>query len=202
MMEQTTRADRIIIISQQIDDVLAGDIIDRIIAINDEDVYLSSQIKNYESEPIEIFINSVGGSATAGFAIIGAMELSSVPIITYGMGLVASMALGIFVAGDRRMAHRLARFMYHSVSYGMEGQIKDHDDMRNEVGELQEMYDSLFSSTNLSRSQMNEIQKGKRDYFFSAKEAVELGIADQVLSKHPEEQEQNKSNSFWNFSNK
>ncbi|GIN66313.1 MULTISPECIES: ATP-dependent Clp protease proteolytic subunit [Bacillus] len=201
-MEQTTRTDRIIVISQQIDDVLAGDIIDRIIAINDEDTYLSSTIKDYKSEPIEIFINSAGGSATAGFAIIGAMELSNVPIITYGMGLVASMALGIFVKGNRRMAHRLARFMYHSVSYGMEGQIKDHDDMRNEVGKLQEMYDSLFSSTNLSRSQMDEIRKGKRDYFFSANEAIEFGIADQVLGEPQEEENQSKSNSFWNFSNK
>lgn len=200
-MEQTARTDRVIIISQQIDDALAGDIIDRIIAINDEDAYLSSTIKGYEPQPIEIFINSVGGSATAGFAIIGAMELSDVPIITYGMGLVASMALGIFVAGNQRLAYRLARFMYHSVSYGMEGQIKDHDDMRNEVGILQEMYDSLFSSTKLSRSQMDEIQKSKRDYFFSANEAVELGIADQVLGE-PQEESQSKSNSFWNFSNK
>ncbi|HZH59581.1 MAG TPA: ATP-dependent Clp protease proteolytic subunit, partial [Metabacillus sp.] len=182
-------------------DALAGDVIDRIIAINDEDAYLSSTIKDYESQPIEIFINSVGGSATAGFAIIGAMELSAVPIITYGMGLVASMALGIFVAGHRRLAYRLARFMYHSVSYGMEGQIKDHDDMRNEVGILQEMYDSLFSSTKLSRSQMDEIQRSKRDFFFSANEAVELGIADQVLGE-PQEESQSKSNSFWNFSNK
>jgi len=200
-MEQTARTDRVIIISQQIDDALAGDVIDRIIAINDEDAYLSSTIKDYESQPIEIFINSVGGSATAGFAIIGAMELSAVPIITYGMGLVASMALGIFVAGHRRLAYRLARFMYHSVSYGMEGQIKDHDDMRNEVGILQEMYDSLFSSTKLSRSQMDEIQRSKRDFFFSANEAVELGIADQVLGE-PQEESQSKSNSFWNFSNK
>ncbi|MFZ7763749.1 ATP-dependent Clp protease proteolytic subunit [Bacillus licheniformis] len=48
---------------------------------------------------MEIFINSVGGSATAGFAIIGAMELSAVPIIAYGMGLVASMALEFLLQG-------------------------------------------------------------------------------------------------------
>ncbi|MFZ7763748.1 ATP-dependent Clp protease proteolytic subunit [Bacillus licheniformis] len=81
--------------------------------------------------------------------------------------------------------------MYHSVSYGMEGQIKDHDDMRNEVGILQEMYDSLFSSTKLSEVKWMKFKKVKRDYFFSANEAVELGIADQVLGEPQEESQVN-----------
>lgn len=174
---------RKIVISEPITDGLAGAIVSQIMEINDYDVAMSV-ISTYQPEPIEIFINSGGGSVTAGFTIISAMEMSETPIVTYGIGIVASMALGIFVAGDVRIAHRFTRFMYHSVSYGAEGHITDHEDMHKEVNILQDMYNSLFTDrTKLSAEQMDEIRKGKKDFFFSGKRAVKLGIADEVMKK-------------------
>lgn len=174
---------RKIIISRPIDDMLAGEIIDHILAINDFDAQ-ASELRSYQPEPIEMFINSGGGSALAGFAIIGAMEMSETPIVTYGMGIIGSMALGIFMAGDVRIAHRMARFMYHSVAYGMEGHIQDHEDARREANVLQDMYNSLFlEKSKLTKEMMDKIRKEKRDFFFSAKKAVKLGIADEVMEK-------------------
>ena len=112
MSEQVNRK---IIISQQINSELAERVVSQIIDINNYDAQMAV-VNTYEPEPIEIFINSGGGSVTDGFAIIGAMEMSETPIITYGLGQVASMALAIFISGDFRVAHRHVRMMFHSVA--------------------------------------------------------------------------------------
>ena len=175
---------RKIIISEMISDHLAGEVVAQILAINDYDEQMSDALKAYTPEPIEIFINSGGGSATAGNAIITAMEMSDTPIITYGLGMVASMALAIFISGDVRIASRLARFMYHSVSYGADGNIKDHEDSMKEANVLQKMYNELFlDRTKLTQELMDKIRKEKKDFFFSGERAVKIGVADEVMSK-------------------
>lgn len=177
---------RTIIISEPITDQLASRVIEHLSEIEAVDemarMHVEGMGAKFEPEPIEIYINSGGGSAHAGNAIIGAMEMNDAPIITYGLGLVASMALGIFASGDGRFAHHLARFMYHSVAYGEEGSIKDHIDSLEEVKIIQEGYDNIFkNNTKLSEEKMAEILKSKSNYFMSATEAMELGIADGVI---------------------
>ncbi|MGD1416535.1 ClpP family protease [Bacillus stercoris] len=174
---------RKIVISNLITDELAGEVISQILAINEYDKHMS-QLNTYVREPIEMYISSNGGSASAGFAIIAAMEMSETNIVTYGFGNVASMALGIFVCGDQRFAHRFTRFMYHSVLYGGEGTLKDHYDNFQESSIIQEMYDSLFlEETNITAEQMEDIYEKKSNFFFSGKKAVELGVADVVIGK-------------------
>lgn len=181
MMQQGVN--RKIVISQPITDRLAGAVVDAIIGINEFDNQMSV-VSTYEPEPIEIFINSGGGSASAGFAIIGAMEMSETPIITYGMGIVASMALGVFVAGDIRIAHRYTRFMFHSVAYGEEGYIQDHIDGLKEVKVVQGMYNNLFKErSKFPPEKITEILKMKQNFFFGGKKAVTFGIADDVMKK-------------------
>lgn len=178
MMEQISRK---IVISQSISDRLAGDVVEQIMAINDYDSYMVNNLAKYQIQPIEMFINSGGGSATAGFAIITAMEMSEAPIITYGMGMVASMALGIFIAGDFRIATRLCRFMYHSVAYGQDGHIKDHEDSLREANITQAMYNSFFlNKSKMKAEHMSKILLEKKNFFFSGKKAVRLGIADEL----------------------
>jgi ATP-dependent Clp protease, protease subunit len=182
MNPETMMLSRKIVISSPINEQVAEQVISHIMAINDVDAQMSV-VSTYQPEPIEMFINSGGGSATDGFAIIGAMEMSETPIITYGLGIVASMALGIFVAGDVRIAHRYTRFMYHSVSYGAMGNIKDHEEGHKEADYLQRMYNDLFKDTGISPAQMQDIRERKTDFFFSGKEAVKLGVADEVMLK-------------------
>ena len=110
-MQTTEYINRKIIISEPITDDLAGNVIAQILAINDFDEQMSV-LNTYTPEPIEMFINSGGGSATAGNAIISAMELSETPIVTYGVGIVASMALGIFISGEQ---HDLCTTQSHMV---------------------------------------------------------------------------------------
>lgn len=183
MMSGQEYINRKIIISEAITDELASRVIEHILAINEFDEQMSV-VSTYTPEPIEMFINSGGGSATAGNAIIAVMEMSETPIVTYGLGIVASMALGIFISGDVRIASRTARFMYHSVSYGAEGNIRDHEDSMKEANILQEYYNDLFlDRTKITNAMMERIRTGKRDFFFSGKRAVELGVADDILPK-------------------
>lgn len=180
---KTTEINRKIIISSPITDRLAGEVIDHIMEINTYDEQMAI-LKEYQPEPIEMYINSVGGSASAGFAIIGAMEMSETPIITFGMGIVASMALAIFVAGDVRIAHRFARFMYHQVSYGEDGFLQDHIDSIKEISVIQDMYNSLFlDRTKFTKEMMKDIGEKKKNFFFSGKKAVKFGVADDILLK-------------------
>lgn len=175
---------RHLVISDEINDHVAREVITIINEINQVDLERKLSIINYKPQPIQIYINSGGGSVTDGFAIISAMEMSETPIITYGMGLVASMALAIFVAGDIRIASRFTRFMYHSISYGMMGHIKDHEDMREEADVLQRMYNSLmYDKTNMDEKQLSSIREMKKNYFFGAVKATKLGIADDVIDK-------------------
>ncbi len=187
MIQQVIEPNRKIIISRAIDNQVAEEVITRIAEINDFDYDLQSNPNfNYTPEPIEIFINSVGGSASDGFAIISAMDLSTTPIITYGIGVVASMALAIFVAGDYRITHRNTRFMYHSVGYGFEGYIKDHKDYLKEATIIQDMYDDIIMKrTNLDKAKMEKSKSEKVDFYFSGKQAIEYGVAEDMI-KRPE----------------
>lgn len=171
---------RQIIISSPIDSVVAESVIAQIMDINNFDEQMSV-VSTYTPEPIEMIINSGGGSATDGFAIIGAMEMSETPIVTIGLGIVGSMALGIFVSGDVKIIHRYTRLMYHSVSYGVMGNIQDHEDGHKEADVLQQMYNDLFRNTKITPDKMRDIRDRKADFFFSGKEAVKLGVADEVL---------------------
>lgn len=179
MLEQEILS-RKIVISQAIDEDIAGEVIEKIIEINNYDAQMSI-VNTYEPEPIEIYINSPGGTATDGFAIIGAMEMSKTPIITYGLGLVASVALAIFVKGDLRISSRFTRFMYHSVAYGAYGYIKDHEDAHKESNILQRMYDSMFEGTGITEEMMRRARNKKEDLFFSATQAKKFGIVDEII---------------------
>ena len=175
---------RTIVISEDIDAVIAKEVITQIMAINQYDQTLEDSMRNYQPEPIELVINSNGGSATDGFAIIGAMELSTTPIITYGFGSIASMALAIFLAGDVRISARHTRFMYHSVSYGIGGHITDHEEQLKEANILNKMYDEMMlENTSLTEEKLAEVRKFKTDFFLSANEAKELGFVHEVMNK-------------------
>lgn len=175
---------RHITISSEINEHMAREFISQLNEINQTDLERKLTIINYKPQPIQVYINSGGGSVTDGFAIISAMEMSETPIITYGMGLVASMALAIFVAGDIRVASRFTRFMYHSISYGMMGHITEHEEMREEADVLQRMYDALmFEKTSLTKDQLKKIREMKENFYFGAVKAKKQGIADEIIDK-------------------
>ncbi len=139
---------RTIVLSGEIDESSVKDAIQTISFINEIDD--GKEVV----EPIKLIINSLGGNILDGFALIGVIENSFVPVYTYGYGSIMSMALPILVAGDKRFGHPLATFMYHecldSVPYDKMSIIKENIE---ETDRLMDMYDDyLISRTTLTQA--------------------------------------------------
>lgn len=175
---------RTLVISSQIDSKVAYGIVGEIMEINrfDTEQYLSNN--KYIPRPIELFINSPGGHVYDGLAIINAINMSETPVVTYGIGHMASMALAIFASGHYRVASKYSRFMYHSISWGMMGNITEHKDISKEMDNLQEMYnDIIFERTKMDKETVDKITRLKKDYYFSPERALELEFADDIIHK-------------------
>jgi ATP-dependent Clp protease protease subunit len=168
---------RTIVLSGEIDESSVKDAIQTISFINEIDD--GKEVV----EPIKLIINSLGGNILDGFALIGVIENSFVPVYTYGYGSIMSMALPILVAGDKRFGHPLATFMYHecldSVPYDKMSIIKENIE---ETDRLMDMYDDyLISRTTLTQKQLNKVKNKKTDWYFGSDEALSYNIINEVI---------------------
>jgi ATP-dependent Clp protease protease subunit len=168
---------RTIVLSGEIDESSVKDAIQTISFINEIDSGKD------EVEPIKLIINSLGGNILDGFALIGVIENSFVPVYTYGYGSIMSMALPILVAGDKRFGHPLATFMYHecldSVPYDKMSIIKENIE---ETDRLMDMYDDyLISRTSLTQKQLNKVKNKKIDWYFGSDEALSYNIINEII---------------------
>lgn len=183
-MEQHISRDVYLFGEIEINNVLQ--VIQQIHAINDFDEAYERALKGYEREPILLHINSGGGDVTAGFSLISAIRMSDTPIVGVATGICASMALGIFASCHYTLASVYARFMYHSISYGIGDKLQGHVEQLTEAKHLQRMYDHIIlKNTNLAKAELEQIQREKRDFWFGAKESVKNGLADELYEKEP-----------------
>lgn len=165
--------DRIILLGTPINDDVANLIVAQLLFLQAED----------PAKPIQLYINSPGGSVTAGLAIYDTMQILSCEVHTYCIGQCASMGAVLLCAGAK--GHRYAlpnsRIMIHSVSSGTEGTIHD---MKRHFEESQRLNDVLTKliAAHSGKSEKQVAKDMDRDYFLSATEAVEYGLVDQVVS--------------------
>jgi len=168
---------RTIVLSGEIDESSVKDAIQTISFINE------IEEGKEEVEPIKLIINSIGGSMYDGFALIGVIETSYVPVYTYGYGSIMSMALPILVAGDKRFGHSLATFMYHECLDSMPyDQITVLKENLEETDRLMAMYDEyITSNTTLTQKQLNKVKNKKIDWHFGSDEALSYNIINEVI---------------------
>ena len=165
--------DRIILLGTPINDDVANLIVAQLLFLQAED----------PAKPIQLYINSPGGSVTAGLAIYDTMQILSCEVHTYCIGQCASMGAVLLCAGAK--GHRYAlpnsRIMIHSVSSGTEGTIHD---MKRHFEESQRLNDVLtrLIAHHAGKTEKQVAKDMDRDYFLSASEAVEYGLVDQVVS--------------------
>jgi ATP-dependent Clp protease protease subunit len=157
-------------------------IIENILKINKLDDDIDKREKDYKRLPIEIIINSRGGSIYDGLGLINVIDKSNTAVHTYVYGLAASMGLLIAVSGQKRFSGKLSTFMYHSVSNNMGGRLNHLKNRLDEMQRLQIIYDQyLLSKTKFNLEQLKSCQELQRDWFISPEEALELGIIDQII---------------------
>lgn len=173
------RFGRTIMISEPITEEVAHDVVWLIERINEIDDDFFMTLRDYEPEPIKILINSPGGDVYSGMAIVDAIQTSNTPVITIGTGMVASMSLGILVAGHERYATKRTQFMYHDISGEAWGNPKDIKAMHDHMEKLAEMYDQLMKET--TKFPVDEMKQKNIDYWFDAEEACEYGVIDGII---------------------
>ena len=166
--------DRIIFIDGEINDTTADIVVAQIL-------YLESE--NPEKE-ISIYINSPGGSVTAGLAIYDTMQYVRCPVQTICMGQAASMGAVLLAGGSKgkRFALPSSRIMIHQPWGGAEGQAVDISIQAKEIGRLKKLTIQFFAE-NTGNSYEKIAKDMERDFFMSAEEAKEYGIIDQIMPR-------------------
>ena len=165
--------DRIVFISGEVRDDMANAIVAQLLFLQAQD----------PKKEISVYINSPGGSVTAGLAIYDTMQFISCPVATYCIGQAASMGAVLLTAGAKGKRYALpnARIMIHQPLGGAEGQASDIEITAREIIRLKELLNSILSSH--SGKKMEAVVKDTdRDHFMSAEEAKEWGLIDKVLA--------------------
>ena len=164
--------DRIVFVSGEIGDEMANAIVAQLLFLQAED----------SKKEISMYINSPGGSVTAGLAILDTMKMVKCPVATYCVGQAASMGAILLSAGEKGRRHALpnARIMIHQPWGGAQGKASDIEITAKEILRLKEILNGILADA--SGKTLEEVTKDTdRDHFMSAEEAKKWGIVDKVL---------------------
>jgi ATP-dependent Clp protease protease subunit len=164
--------DRIIFIGTPIDDTVANLVIAQLLFLQMEDA----------KKDINIYINSPGGSVTAGLAIYDTMQFVTCDVNTYCMGLAASMGAVLLCAGTKGKRYALPNsdIMIHQVSGGAQGQASDVERQVEFMFKLKKRLNGIISH-HTGQSVETVHRDADRDYYMTAEEARAYGLVDQVV---------------------
>ncbi len=164
--------ERIIFLGTGINDQVSDSLVAQLLFLEAED----------PNKDIQIYINSPGGSVTAGLAIYDTMQQISPDVVTICFGVAASMGAFLLSGGSKgkRLALPNSRIMIHQPLGGAQGQAVEIEIQAKEILFLKKTLNSLLAEhTNQSLEKINE--DTERDYFLSPAEAVEYGLIDKVI---------------------
>lgn len=169
--------DRIIFLGAPIDDVFSNLIIAQLLFLEAED----------PEKDINIYINSPGGSVTAGLGIYDTMQYVKPPITTICLGQAASMGAFLLAAGAKGKRYALpnARVMIHQPMGGFQGQATEIDIHAKEILKIRERLNQIMAHHTGQPLDRIELDT-ERDYFLSADESKEYGLIDEVIVRLPE----------------
>ncbi|MBQ6457197.1 MAG: ATP-dependent Clp endopeptidase proteolytic subunit ClpP [Kiritimatiellae bacterium] len=166
--------DRIVFISGEVNDEMAN-------AVCAQLLFLQSQDPKKE---ISVYVNSPGGSVTAGLAIYDTMQFIKPPVATYCIGQAASMGAVLLCAGEKGRRHALpnARIMIHQPWGGAEGKASDIEITAREILRLKTILNEILAKH--SGKTLEEVEHDTdRDHFMSAQEAKAWGLIDEVVAQ-------------------
>ncbi len=166
--------DRIIFLGTEINDAVANAIIAELLFLEAED----------PDRMINLYINSPGGSVTAGLAVYDTMQFIKSPVSTICIGQAASMAAVLLAAGEKGKRYALpnSRILIHQPWGGVQGQAKDIEIVAKEIMRIKNTINEILSHH--TGQPMERIEKDTdRDYYMTAQEAKEYGIVDEVFKK-------------------
>ncbi len=164
--------DRIIFLNGEINDSLANIVISELL-------YLDNQ----NNEDIYLYINSPGGSITAGMSVYDTMNFINSKVITIGLGMCASMAAFLLSSGNTRYALPNTEIMIHQPIGGAQGQATDIKIAAERIIKLKSKLNKILAKN--TKQNISKITKDtERDNFLSAEEALEYGLIDKIIKKN------------------
>ena len=164
--------DRIVFISGEVNDDMANAVCAQLLFLQSQD----------PKKDINVYINSPGGSVTAGLAIYDTMQFVKCPVATFCIGQAASMGAVLLTAGAKGKRHALpnARIMIHQPWGGAEGKASDIEITAREILRLKDVLNGILAKHS-GRKLADVVADTDRDHFMSAAEAVEWGLVDKVV---------------------
>ncbi|MDD4995189.1 MAG: ATP-dependent Clp endopeptidase proteolytic subunit ClpP [Patescibacteria group bacterium] len=166
--------DRIIFLGMPVDDNVANIIIAQLLFLESQD----------PKKDIKLYINSPGGSVTAGLAVYDTMQLVKPDVSTICVGMAASMAAVLMAAGakGKRFVLPNSEIMIHQVMGGMEGQAADIKIRAERILRIKDRLNEILAEH--TGQPIAKVEKDTdRDYFMTPEESVKYGIADKVIKK-------------------
>jgi ATP-dependent Clp protease protease subunit len=179
--------ERIITLNGEVEDTMSAVVIAQLLYLEAEN----------PEKPISMYINSPGGSVSAGLAIYDTMNYIRSPVSTTCMGMAASMGSLLLAGGEPGHRYILphARVMIHQPSGGYRGKASDIADHAKEILRIRDKLNKIYQSHLTKKRTLDEIEKYmERDYYMDAEEAVEFGIVDKIMEKRkaPEKEDETK----------
>lgn len=166
--------DRVIFMTGVVEDHMANLIVAQLLFLESEN----------PDKDIHLYINSPGGSITAGLSIYDTMQFIQPDVSTMCVGQAASMGAMLLAGGakGKRLALPHSRMMIHQPSGGAQGQASDIEIQANEIIELRRILNYLLS-INTGQTEKTIARDTERDNFLSAKEACDYGLVDKVIER-------------------
>ena len=164
--------DRIVFVGGEIDDDSANAVVAQLLFLQAQD----------SEKEVSMYINSPGGSVTAGLAILDTMKMVKCPVATYCVGQAASMGAILLASGakGRRFALPHARIMVHQPWGGAQGKASDIEITAREILRLKDVLNGILAEAT-GKAPETVVQDTDRDHFRSAEEAKAWGIVDNIL---------------------
>ena len=166
--------DRIVFISGEVTDEMANAVVAQLLFLQAQDA----------KKRINVYVNSPGGSVTAGLAIYDTMQFVTCPIATYCIGQAASMGAVLLTAGEKGPRHSLpnSRIMIHQPWGGAEGKASDIEITAREILRLKDILNKILAKHS-GKALEDVVKDTDRDHFMSAAEAKDWGLIDKVVER-------------------
>ena len=173
---------RLFYLSDDVDNSSIGELCFNLLKILHEDDEKDKKEKDFNREPIKIYINSYGGEVYDMWALIDIMLTAKSPIYTYCTGYAMSAAFNIFLAGSKRFASKHSTFLYHQISCWRDSKYQDLVEDMVEIGYLQndiELY--VKDRSKITERKLKEVREKKIDWYIHCEEALKLGIITDII---------------------
>jgi len=178
--------ERILFFTSQVNQESIKTLAEKIILINENDETLKKEYSIHDiiyiPKPIEIYIDSYGGSVYQCLGLISVIEKSKTPVHTIVTGAAMSAGFTILISGHKRFAYKYSTMMYHQVRSLAIGELKTMEDDVKECKRLQKMLEKItLNKTKIKPEKIKEIFKEKIDWFIDAEEALKLNVVDEII---------------------